>query len=132
MPVGYPWIMAATPVKRRARERSRVRKTPDALRWRRKRDAERRLLLRRHRRGALQRESTLVCAFVLCPLRRERQLGLFSAARTSLSEAGIHPSAVRRMQGIDLLVGRDRDRGQTARSVVRASVFRDFIPKALL
>ena len=29
-------------------------------------------------------------------------------------------------------MNKERDRGQTARSVVRASVFRDFIPKALL
>ena len=36
------------------------------------------------------------------------------------------------MQGIDLLVGRERDRGQSARSVVRASVFRGCTPKALV
>ena len=103
---------------------------PDSLRWRRKRDAARIALLRRQRRDGIQRENAVVRACVLCPVRRERHLGLFSATRNALSEAGLHPSAVRRMQGLDLLAGRERDRGQTARSVVRASVFRNFIPKS--
>ena len=75
--------------------------------------------------------SLYVHLFVICPVRREHTLGLYSAARKSLAEAGLPPSGVRRMQGIDLLAGRKRNRGRTARAVVRASVLRDFIPKAL-
>jgi hypothetical protein len=67
---------------------------------------------------------------VLCPIRRELQLGLFTSARDSFVEAGFPVSAVRRFQGIDLQNNRLRDGVQSANAVVTKSFLREFVPKA--
>jgi len=67
---------------------------------------------------------------VLCPIRRELQLGLFTSARDSFVDAGFPVSAVRRFQGIDLQANRQRDGVNSASAVVTMSFLRGFVPKA--
>ena len=67
---------------------------------------------------------------VLCPIRRELQLGLFTSARDSFVDAGFPVSAVRRFQGIDLQNNRQRDGVNSASAVVTMSFLRGFVPKA--
>ena len=101
-----------------------------ALRWRRERNAKRQSAYRRAKRSAQNAQAELMRALVLCPLRRERQLALFTEARNSLVDVGTPPSAARRLQGIDMASARPRDRVPAASAVVLRAVLRDFVPKA--
>ena len=86
--------------------------------------------MRRFARGRASALADRARVLVLCPIRRELQLGLFTSARDSFVDAGFPVSAVRRFQGIDLQNNRQRDGVQSASAVVTMSFLRGFVPKA--
>ena len=101
-----------------------------ALRWRRARNAKRQAAARRAERTAHASTSRRARAFVLCPLRREMQHGLFSAMRAPLVGAGLAPSCARRLQGVDLARARPLDRARPASAVVLRAALRGFATMA--
>ena len=67
---------------------------------------------------------------ILCPLRREMQIALFTGARLSFLRLGIPAASIRRLQGIDLARATPRDRAPKPSMVVSRALFRDFAPAA--
>ena len=67
---------------------------------------------------------------VLCPLRREMQLALFTDARLPFLCLGIAAASICRLQGIDLARATPRDRAPKPCMVVSRALLRDFAPAA--
>ena len=71
-----------------------------------------------------------VRVLVLCPLRREVRLALFTGARKSFLRLGIPAASIRRVQGVDLARATPRDRVPRPCMVVARALLRDFVPAA--
>ena len=67
---------------------------------------------------------------ILCPLRTEKRLALFTVARLSFASMGVPPQYIRRLQGVDLARRAVRDGTPRACMVVGRALFRDFVPAA--
>ena len=67
---------------------------------------------------------------VLCPLRRELRLALFTGARKSFLRLGFPAASIRRAQGADLAQATSRDRVPRPCMVVTRALLRDFVPAA--
>ena len=104
--------------------------TLGALRWRRACNARRQAAARLVSSASEHADGASLRLFILCPLRREKMLGLFTAARLSFASIGVPPQYVRRLQGVDLARRDLRDEHPRACTVVGCALFRIFVPAA--
>ena len=77
--------------------------------------------------GASARTAHDMLVFVLCPLRRDLEEGLFQGARLQSMEQGF--LAVKRLRGYDLKGGGRRAKGVTPNRVVMKAVEEVFLPR---
>ena len=104
--------------------------TRGALRWRRVRNARRQAVARLITRTAKRAVWAAVRVLVLRPLRREKRLAHFTAARHSFANLGVPLEHIRRLQGVDLARCAHRDGTPRPRMVVGRALLRDFVPAA--
>lgn len=98
---------------------------------RRKTNAKRIAAMRRFARGPASALADRARVLVLCPIRRELQLGLFfTSTRDSFVDTGFPVLAVRRFQGIDLQRNKVRDGVKSASAAVTKSFLRFFVYNA--